>query len=117
MAVTANKDKYYATTLRLPKRVYESAKQALKRGNSEAGSFNDFVVDAIKERLRNLREQEIDAAIAEIANDADYQESSIRMTREFAWSDWDAFRTEPESAGRREARLAPTTKARQRRRL
>jgi hypothetical protein len=52
-------------------------------GNTEADSFNDFVVDAIEERLRILREKEIDAAIAEIANDAEYQESAIGMVREF----------------------------------
>jgi hypothetical protein len=116
MPTTAKKDKYYATTLRLPRRIYERAKHVVDAGNTEADSFNDFVVDAIEERLRILREKEIDAAIAEIANDADYQESAIRMTREFERSDWDAFRTEsgPSSKPAKAERASPA-KARQRR--
>lgn len=97
MPVPAKKDRYCATTLRVPKHVYERAKQIVENGETEADSFNDFVVDALKERLRVLREREIDAAIAGIANDADYRESAIRMAREFERSDWDAFRAESET--------------------
>jgi hypothetical protein len=38
-------------------------------------------------------ERRINVAIAEIANDADYQESSTWMAREFELSDWEALRT------------------------
>ena len=65
----------------------------------------------MKERLRILREQEIDAAIAEISNDADYQQDAIRMAREFERSDWDAFRTECETSGRTTNEKASTAKA------
>jgi hypothetical protein len=114
MPLQAKKDRYCATTVRLPKRVYECAKHAIDTGHTEAESFNDFVVDAVKERLRILREQEIDAAIAEIANDADYQHSAVQMTREFERSDWDAFRTESEIGDRRseKASVAKASKGR-----
>jgi hypothetical protein len=116
MPAVEKKDRYCATTLRLPKRVYERAKQAVEAGDADADSFNDFVVDAIKERLRILREKEIDAAIAEIANDAEYQTSAVLMAREFERSDWDAFRTESEGGHRTpKAKRTPAAKARKRR--
>ena len=116
MGLATKKDRYCATTVRLPKRVYECAKHAIDTGHTEADSFNDFVVDAVKERLRILREQEIDDAIAEIANDADYQESAIQMAREFERSDWDAFRTESET-NRAGDKAASAAEASQRRRF
>lgn len=117
MPKLAKNNQLYATTLRLPKRVYERAKQAVNSGNAEADSFNDFVVNAIRDRLRILHEQEIDAAIAEIANDAEYQESAVTMAREFERSDWDAFRTEAEDSKPPQAEHTPAAKTRQRRRI
>jgi len=117
MPLASKKDRYCATTVRIPKNVYEGAKHAIDAGYTEADSFNDFVVDAIRERLRILREQEIDAAIAEISNDADYQRDAIRMAREFERSDWDAFRTESETSGGTTNEKASTAKADQRRRF
>jgi hypothetical protein len=118
MPKIAKKNELYATTLRLPKRVYECAKQVVNSGNAQADSFNDFVVNAIRERLRILHEQEIDAAISEIANDAEYQKSAVMMAREFERSDWDAFRTEAESTERpAEAERTSFPKTRQRRRF
>ena len=96
--------------------MYECAKHAIDTGHTEADSFNDFVVDAVKERLRILREREIDDAIAEIANDADYQKSAVQMAREFERSDWDAFRAESET-DKRANEKASTAEAGQGRRF
>jgi hypothetical protein len=58
---------------------------------SQASSFNEFVVQAIEEKVRRLTESEIDAAFAEMAQDTDYQRNSVALAREFEKSDWEAF--------------------------
>lgn len=88
MSVAARKE-YQNTTVRLPRQVYERAKTVVTR--SHASSFNEFVVQAIEEKVRRLTEAEIDAAFAQMANDTNYQRSSIALASEFAKSDWEAF--------------------------
>ena len=87
MPVTAAK-RYQNTTVRLPRHVYEQAKTVAIR--SQSSSFNEFVVQAIEEKVRRLTEAEIDAAFAQMANDDDYQRSAIALSREFEKSDWEA---------------------------
>lgn len=43
-------------------------------------------------KQRDLNEQEIDAAFAEMAADAAYLEEAVALTRSFAKSGWEAFR-------------------------
>jgi malate synthase len=69
--------------------VYERAKTVMIK--SQASSFNDFVVQAIEEKVRRLTEAEIDESFAQMANDADYQRESVLLAREFAKSDWEAL--------------------------
>lgn len=85
----AARNQYQSTTVRLPRHVYERAKTIVIR--SQASSFNEFVVQAIEEKVRRLTESEIDAAFAQMAHDADYQRTSIALANEFAKSDWEAF--------------------------
>jgi len=88
MSLTARKQ-YQNTTVRLPRQVYERAKTVAVR--SQASSFNEFVVQAIEEKVSRLTEAELDAAFAHMAEDTDYQRSSIALTAEFAKSDWEAL--------------------------
>ena len=88
MSLVARKE-YQNTTVRLPRNVYERAKTVVMR--SQASSFNEFVVQAIEEKVRRLTESEIDAAFAEMAQDTDYQRNSAALAREFEKSDWEAF--------------------------
>jgi hypothetical protein len=88
MSLAARKQ-YQNTTVRLPRNVYERAKTVVVR--SQASSFNEFVVQAIEEKVRRLTEAEIDAAFAQMADDADYQRSSIALASEFAKNDGEAF--------------------------
>jgi hypothetical protein len=90
MPMTAAK-RYQNTTVRLPRRVYEQAKTVAVK--SEASSLNEFVVQAIEEKIRRLSEAEIDAAFAEMAKDEDYQRTSIALASEFEKSDWEALRS------------------------
>jgi hypothetical protein len=90
MSFAARKS-YQNTTVRLPRHVYERAKTVVVR--SQASSFNEFVVQAIEEKVRRLTEAEIDAAFAEMAHDSDYQRKSIALAGEFEKSDWEAFKS------------------------
>ena len=80
---------YQTTTVRLPRRVYEQAKTVVVQ--SQVSSFNEFVVQAIEEKVRRLTEAEIDAAFAQMGHDADYRQNSNALASEFAKSDWEAF--------------------------
>jgi hypothetical protein len=116
MPSTPSEKKYQNTTVRLPRRVYELAKTVINR--SQGSSFNEFVVQAIEEKVRRLTEAEIDAAFALMAQDTDYQRESTAMAREFEMSDWEALQS-TESASDRKARASNdvhvgTSKARSR---
>jgi hypothetical protein len=69
--------------------VYERAKTVFVQ--SQASSFNEFVVQAIEEKVHRLTEAEIDAAFAQMAQDTDYQRNSITLASAFEKSDWEAF--------------------------
>ncbi len=90
MAVARRKE-YQNTTVRLPKQVYQLAKTAVEK-SAAASSFNDFVVQAVEQKLQQLTESEIDAAFAKMANDPDYQRDAITLAKEFEKSDWEASR-------------------------
>jgi hypothetical protein len=103
---------FQTTTVRLPKRVYEQARAAVKE-SKVASSINDFLVEAVEERLRQLREKEIDDAFAAMAQDPDYQRDAVAMARSFETSDWEAHQilepsTEIHEHARRKAHSAKT---------
>jgi hypothetical protein len=81
---------YQNTTVRLPRGVYDQTKTAIKKSEATP-SFNEFVVQAIKEKLHKLTESEIDAAFAGMAHDPDYQRDSIALAKEFEHSDAEAW--------------------------
>src|SRR5277367_3015693 len=86
----ASPRKYQNTTLRMPKHIYERARQAA--GRTEASSFNEFVVQAIEEKVKRLTEAEIDAAFGQMATDPEYQAEAKALAREFERSDWEALK-------------------------
>jgi len=90
-AMPAAKREYHNTTVRLPRKIYERAKASAQHSET-ASSFNEFVVQAIEEKVQRLTEADLDAAFAEMAHDQDYQRSSAAMSREFEKSDWEALR-------------------------
>jgi hypothetical protein len=84
-----------ATTVRLPRPVYDQAKQFVeseKRSTSTSLSLNDFFVTAIQAYLKLYRRRQIDAAFATMAEDANYQKEASLLAEEFETSDWDALR-------------------------
>ena len=108
----AAKKLFQSTTVRLPRQVYERAKTVAE--NSTVSSFNEFVVQAIEEKVRRLNEAEIDAAFEHMASDANYQRDSIAMAGEFEKSDWEAFasgHSNDRSRNERPRHEQPTTRS------
>jgi hypothetical protein len=106
---TAQKKRYQNTTVRMPRQIYERAKVAIR--HTQQSSFNEFVVQAIEEKVRRLNEAQIDAAFAQMADDPDYQRDAVAMSREFEKSDWDAFGSPPIPTKSVKVSNARTTKA------
>ena len=101
---------FQSTTVRLPRRVYERTKVAIQRSDA-ASSFNEFVVQAIEEKLHTLTDAEIDAAFAGISSDPDYQRDSIALAKDFEQSDRDAWRATEKAHEGSKART-PKTRSR-----
>lgn len=63
---------------------------AVKDGGA-ASSINDFLVEAVQDKLQQLREQEIDTAFAAMGSDEEYQKEAVALARSFEQSDWGAY--------------------------
>jgi Arc/MetJ-type ribon-helix-helix transcriptional regulator len=79
------------TTVRLPRQLYEQARRVVAKTGA-AASLNDFMVEAVEDKLRQITEKEIDAAFAGMGQDEEYQREAVALARSFDQSDWEAFR-------------------------
>jgi hypothetical protein len=79
------------TTVRLPRPLYEQAKDFVDQDIVAADNINDFFVNAIGAYVEMLRRKQIDADFARMANDERYKAISKQLDREFAYSDWESL--------------------------
>ena len=77
------------TTLALPDDVLEQVDQAVRSGR--ARSRNAFVTRALRHELAAQEREAIDAAFAQMADDAAAHEEAARVAAEFARADWEAW--------------------------
>ncbi|BAZ86555.1 ribbon-helix-helix domain-containing protein [Dolichospermum compactum] len=77
------------TTLTIPRELLEATDKAVLQG--KAKSRNDFVAQALRRELALQKRSEIDAALAEMANDPDYQAEVLKLEVEFATAQWEAL--------------------------
>jgi len=77
------------TTLTIPRELLEATDKAVLEG--KAKSRNDFVAQALRRELAVQKRSEIDAALAEMANDPDYQAEVLKLEVEFATAQWEAL--------------------------
>jgi hypothetical protein len=83
-----------ATTVRIPRPVYEQAKHFVdteRTSSATSVSLNDFFVTAIQAYVKLHKRRQIDAAFAMMAEDADYQKDANLLAEEFEASDWEAL--------------------------
>ena len=81
------------TTVRLPRPLYEEARQVVEKNIAPAETINDFFVAAVLAYLKLLQRKQIDAAFAGMAEDTEYQKEAQLIAEEFSQSDWEAFQT------------------------
>jgi metal-responsive CopG/Arc/MetJ family transcriptional regulator len=83
------KNQTVRTTLTLPSELLEATDKAVQQG--KAKSRNEFVAQALRRELAALKRAEIDAALAEMAKDPEYQAEVLKMEAEFASAQWEAL--------------------------
>ena len=74
----------------LPANLLEATDRAVNQG--KAKSRDEFIMRAIRRELAVLKRAEIDAALAEMASDPEYQAEVLQMEAEFATASWEAFK-------------------------
>lgn len=77
------------TTLTLPSELLEATDLAVSKGKTK--SRNEFIAQALRHELAALRRAEIDAALAEMAQNPEYQAEVLKMEAEFATASWEAL--------------------------
>jgi hypothetical protein len=78
-------------TVRLPRRLYNEAREFVDSDLVSADNVNDFFVAAICAYVKMLHRKQIDADFAKMAEDVDYQKEAKLLDEEFSASDWEAF--------------------------
>ena len=81
------------TTVRLPRQLYDEARQVVEKGKTEATSLNDLLVRSLGEKLRQLRREHVNAEFVGMSTDAQYQRESEVLAEEFASNDRTTFRS------------------------
>jgi hypothetical protein len=96
MPATSHKSTLQTTTVRLPRRLYEEARRALEKGDTEASSLNDLLVQSLEERLKRLQRELIDREFEQMKYDRHYQRESKVIAKQFAASDRETLRVADE---------------------
>jgi metal-responsive CopG/Arc/MetJ family transcriptional regulator len=78
------------TTLALPSDLLEATDRAVREG--KARSRNELVATALRRELAARRRAEIDAELAEMANDPDYRREAAQIMADFAEADAETAR-------------------------
>jgi metal-responsive CopG/Arc/MetJ family transcriptional regulator len=84
--------KLVRTTLAISANLLSSIDEIAKKGHVK--SRNEFVDRAIRRELEWQKRQEIDAALAAMVQDPEYQATVKQMEAEFATASWEALAVE-----------------------
>jgi hypothetical protein len=88
----ARKSALQTTTVRLPRRLYDEARHALEKGETEASSLNDLLVQSLEAWLQRVRREWIDREFAQMKNDSQYHRESATIAKQFASNDRETLR-------------------------
>jgi metal-responsive CopG/Arc/MetJ family transcriptional regulator len=80
------------TTISLPSELIEATDLAVNQG--KAKSRAEFIAQALRHELAALKRAEIDAQLAEMAQNPEYQAEVLKMEAEFAPASWEALQLE-----------------------
>jgi metal-responsive CopG/Arc/MetJ family transcriptional regulator len=79
------------TTISLPVALLAATDRAVTAG--KAKNRTELITKAIQRELALIRRAEIDADLAEMAQDDEYQTEALQMEAEFAVAEWEALQT------------------------
>jgi metal-responsive CopG/Arc/MetJ family transcriptional regulator len=79
------------TTIALPAALLAATDRAVTAGNAK--NRTELITRAIQRELALLRRAEIDADLAQMAQDDEYQAEVMQMEAEFAVAQWEALQT------------------------
>ena len=78
------------TTISLPDNLVREIDLSIEAGNIK--SRNQFIVEALQDKLKQLKDADIDAQFALMADDSDYIEETLKIESEFANADAEALK-------------------------
>ena len=78
------------TTVSLPADLLQAADEAVRDG--KARSRSELLAEALRHELAAQRRAAIDADLAAMAYDAEYQAEARKIAQEFAQADWEAWK-------------------------
>jgi metal-responsive CopG/Arc/MetJ family transcriptional regulator len=73
----------------IPSELLVATDKAIQEG--KAKNRSEFIAKALRRELEALKRAKIDAQLAEMVNDVDYQREVLQMEAEFATTQWEAF--------------------------
>ncbi|HLO86288.1 MAG TPA: ribbon-helix-helix domain-containing protein [Nostocaceae cyanobacterium] len=77
------------TTIILPTDLLEATEKAVQEG--KAKNRNELIAKALRRELAAQKRAEIDADLAEMTKDPEYQAEVLQMEAEFAVAQWEAL--------------------------
>jgi metal-responsive CopG/Arc/MetJ family transcriptional regulator len=77
------------TTIALPVALLAATDRAVTDG--KAKSRNELIARAIQRELASIRRAEIDADLAQMGRDPEYQAEVLQIEAEFAFAQWEAL--------------------------
>jgi len=90
VAVTSRRERVRAT-VRMPRLLYNEARDFVEKEVSPAENINDFFVAAICAYVNLLKRKQIDARFSKMADDVNYQKEAMLISEEFSESDWETL--------------------------
>jgi metal-responsive CopG/Arc/MetJ family transcriptional regulator len=73
----------------IPSELLAATDKAVQEG--KAKNRSEFIAKALRRELEALKRAKIDAQLAEMVNDVDYQREVLQMEAELATAQWEAF--------------------------
>lgn len=90
VSVTTRRNRIRAT-VRMPRKLYDEARNFVTKEASPADNINDFFVNAICAYVNLLKRKQIDYRFGKMADDVNYQKEAMLISEEFSQSDWEAL--------------------------
>lgn len=78
------------TTITIPDSLANQVDQLVTTG--ETKSRNQFIIEALEDKVRQIRDIQLDAEFAEMATDTEYQQEALEIEQKFAIADYEALK-------------------------